>query len=60
MLDERTSLALDPLRPGAAGRPEEQPRNPGMPLELGWLRDVHVNRSAVERRAATLMVDRSV
>ena len=60
MLDERTSLALDPLRPGAAGRPEEQPRNPGMPLELGWLRDVHVNRSAVERRAATLTTRRTV
>jgi deoxyribose-phosphate aldolase len=35
-------------------------RNPGMPLELGWLRHVHVNRSAVERRAATLTTRRSV
>ena len=30
------------------------PRNPGMPLELDWVEEVRVNRSAVERRAATL------
>ncbi|MEM8963300.1 MAG: deoxyribose-phosphate aldolase [Acidobacteriota bacterium] len=36
------------------------PRNPGMPLDLGWLRDVQVNRSAAERRAATLTTRRSV
>ena len=30
------------------------PRNPGIPLDLDWVRDVRVNRSAVERRAATL------
>ena len=28
-------------------------RNPGMALELDWIEDVRVNRSAVERRAAT-------
>ena len=61
MLDETTSLTLDPLRRPAAGPgSEEQPRNPGLPLELGWLRDVHVNRSAVERRAATLTTRRTV
>ena len=27
--------------------------NPGMALELDWIEDVRVNRSAVERRAAT-------
>ena len=27
-------------------------RNPGMALELDWIEDVRVNRSAVERRAA--------
>ncbi len=26
-------------------------RNAGMPLDLSWLRDTRVNRSAVERRA---------
>ncbi|HEY3933926.1 MAG TPA: deoxyribose-phosphate aldolase [Gemmatimonadales bacterium] len=36
------------------------PRNPGMPLDLGWVRDVRVNRSAVERRAATIPTRRSI
>ncbi len=35
-------------------------RNPGMPLELDWVRDVRVNRSAVERRAATIGPRRGV
>ena len=35
-------------------------RNPGTALELDWVRDVRVNRSAVERRAATLPGRRSV
>ncbi len=35
-------------------------RNPGCGLELSWVRDVRVNRSAVERRAATLPKRRSV
>ena len=36
------------------------PRNPGQPLDLGWVRDTRVNRSAVERRAATIPTRRSV
>lgn len=40
--------------PGAPGR------NPGFPFELDWIRDVRVNRSAVERRAATIGTRRSV
>ncbi len=35
-------------------------RNPGMALELDWVHEVKVNRSAVERRAATLGPRRSV
>lgn len=35
-------------------------RNGGMALELDWVRDARVNRSAVERRAATLTTRRSV
>ncbi len=35
-------------------------RNQGMPLDLSWLREVRVNRSAVERRAATLATRRTV
>ncbi|UWR15085.1 deoxyribose-phosphate aldolase [Sulfitobacter sp. M368] len=37
-----------------------EPRNPGMPLDLDWVRSVQVNTSAVERRAATLPARRSV
>lgn len=35
-------------------------RNPGMPLELDWVRDARINRSAVERRAETLPKRRTV
>jgi deoxyribose-phosphate aldolase len=49
----------------AAGAPEQAPhgiaRNPGMPLDLGWLEAIrHVNRSALERRVATLTKRRSI
>ncbi len=36
------------------------PRNPGMALDLDWVRAVAVNTSAVERRAATLPGRRTV
>jgi deoxyribose-phosphate aldolase len=36
------------------------PRNPGMPLDLDWVAAVRVDRSAAERRAATLTTRRSV
>src|SRR5439155_26714516 len=45
---------------------EQQPgiktavRNPGMPLEHDLIHQVHINRSAVERRAATLSTRRTV
>ena len=35
-------------------------RNAGMPLDMGWVRATTVNRSATERRAATLSTRRSV
>lgn len=35
-------------------------RNPGMPLELEWIEGACVNRSAVERRAATVVTRRTV
>lgn len=38
----------------------EHARNPGMPLDFGWINEVRVNRSAVERRAATLVTRRTV
>lgn len=39
---------------------ERQVRNPGTPLNLGWIEEIRVNRSAVERRAATLATRRTV
>lgn len=38
----------------------ELARNPGIPLDLGWVNAAKVNRSAVERRTATLTTRRSV
>jgi deoxyribose-phosphate aldolase len=35
-------------------------RNPGTPLDLEWVREIRVNRSAVERRAATIGTRRTV
>src|SRR5918911_3667220 len=37
-----------------------QARTPGVPLDLGWVNDVRVNTSAVERRAATMVARRTV
>jgi deoxyribose-phosphate aldolase len=36
------------------------PRNSGVPLELDWVEEVRINRSAVERRATTLRTRRTV
>jgi deoxyribose-phosphate aldolase len=36
------------------------PRNPGLPLDLEWVEEARVNRSAVERRAATVRTRRTV
>jgi deoxyribose-phosphate aldolase len=35
-------------------------RNPGMPIDLDFVRSIRVNRSAVERRAATIPTRRTV
>jgi deoxyribose-phosphate aldolase len=50
---------VSPSRAGLLEVPV-RPRNPGMPLELEWVEEVRVNRSAVERRAATLRTRRTV
>src|SRR5262245_8099757 len=47
-------------RPASPQAADELPRNPGMPLDLGWVRDIRINRSAVERRAATIPTRRSI
>src|SRR5256885_4216723 len=53
-----------PVVPPSADRSVEvhrrPPRNPGGPLDLDWALAVRVNRSAVERRAATLPTRRTV
>jgi deoxyribose-phosphate aldolase len=56
-------MASHPTRSGNA--PTDSPitvhsRNPGMPLDLSWVRAVRANRSAVERRAATIPRRRTV
>ncbi len=56
-------MASHPTRSGNA--PTDFPitvhsRTPGMPLDLSWVRAVRANRSAVERRAATIPRRRTV
>jgi len=48
---ERTAQPVEPPR---------FERNPGMSLDMDWVRQVRVNLSAVERRAATLPARRTV
>jgi deoxyribose-phosphate aldolase len=55
MIEERKRERLKPLKPVA-----QIARNPGCDLDLGWVEEVHVNRSAVERRTATLAGRRTV
>src|SRR5262245_58838660 len=43
-----------------AAKAEHIERNPGMALDFGWVNEVRINRSAVERRAATLSTRRTV
>ncbi len=47
-------------QPSHIGSPEEAARNPGTPLDLGVVESQRVNKSAVERRAATLPARRTV
>src|SRR5882672_4779822 len=62
------ALRLDRSEPAPASPKEVQPRltddhverNPGTPLDLDIVRSLRVNRSAVERRAATIPTRRTV
>src|ERR1700756_3907756 len=47
-------------KPKTIHSPEVPKKNSGIPLELGWLKQVQVNKSAAERRAATLTGRRTV
>src|SRR5687768_14732559 len=64
---------IEPVPPSAApapsdarprlhrAEPADHPvRNPGIPLDLDVVRGIRVNRSAVERRAATIPTRRTV
>jgi len=41
-------------------RGKDNPRNPGIELDLGWVNEAQVNRPAVLRRAATHLTRRSI
>ena len=58
----RPNLASTPrtTRPALVLPTGETERNPGMPLDLDVVRAIRVNRSAVERRAATIPTRRTV
>jgi deoxyribose-phosphate aldolase len=56
--ESRPTLVPATAERGALGTHGE--RNPGTPLDLDAVRMVHVNRSAVERRAATIPTRRTV
>ncbi len=63
MTISRFEVELGQAAPGGvstAGGFAPLPRNEGTALELDWVESVQVNRSAVERRAATLTTRRSV
>ncbi|SIO41714.1 deoxyribose-phosphate aldolase [Rhodovulum sp. ES.010] len=49
-----------PAPPAAALPQVSHPRNPGVPLDLGWIGQARVNRPAVERRCLGLPGRRSV
>ncbi len=49
-----------PLGRAPDGGTPEAGRNPGTALDLDWVQSLRVNRSAVERRAATLTTRRTV
>ena len=58
--EARPSAHDVPVPPDQTVHSELHPWNPGTPLELDWLRHLRVNRSAAERRAASLPGRRSV
>ena len=59
-IDGRPSARDVPVPSDQTAHSDLHPWNPGTPLELDWLRHLRVNRSAAERRAASLPGRRSV
>ncbi|MCB1330765.1 MAG: deoxyribose-phosphate aldolase [Maritimibacter sp.] len=55
-------MQTDTATPGAATQLPQtlDTRNPGLPLDMDWVMSAQANRSAIERRAATIGTRRSV
>jgi deoxyribose-phosphate aldolase len=53
-------VSLDERHPRPPARPHAAERNPGTAFDAGWIDEVRVNRSAVERRAESLGGRRTV
>src|SRR5262249_3985976 len=53
-------MATRELSASKTNHAHQHERNPGIPLDLGWVNSERVNTSAAERRAATLGTRRSV
>src|SRR3954468_22966872 len=61
MATRSLELVRSPATPGTQRPPADHvERNPGMSLDLDVVRAIRVNRSAVERRAATIPTRRTV
>jgi deoxyribose-phosphate aldolase len=60
MASSTQKLVAVPQGPRPDERHEDEHRNPGTPLDLDWVAGQRVNRSAVERRAATMGTRRTV
>jgi deoxyribose-phosphate aldolase len=56
----RALPADEPAPAEDAGHGHDEARNPGTPLDLDWVAQARVNRSAVERRASTIGTRRTV
>jgi deoxyribose-phosphate aldolase len=56
----RTQTLVAVPQHAPADAPHDEDRNPGTPLDLDWVVSQRVNRSAVERRAATMGTRRTV
>ncbi len=60
MASNPSKLVAVPAGGAAEAEAPHGDRNPGTALDLDWVADVRVNRSAVERRAATIPTRRTV
>jgi deoxyribose-phosphate aldolase len=58
--DGNDMASIQKFIPNSAAKSDHPARNPGMVLDLDLVKDQLVNKSAVERRAATLTTRRSV